>query len=1391
MSAVISPPYLRWFTRALRWALRGLGVAILITVLAWALLHAWIVPRIDQWRPEITQWVSAQLGVPVNIARIRASSNGWRPEFELEQVRLLKPDGEPALVLPRVRAALSPISAWRLSFEELRLEAPQLEVWRNREGRLWVAGFEVSAQGASNSSDNAWNWLLRQRHVLIQQGQVRWVDEQADTEALRISALDVHLSNRRHRHRLTLSATPPDDWGQRFSWQADLKTPVWPGGSDVRHLSGQVFAEFPHLNAAALRRHVSGIDLQAASGALRAWFDVKNGQWQQATADVDVKRIQARFAKDLTPLDLRDVAGRVIWKARPHGFALTGENLRFAAVDGEQWQGAKVHLTTDENADTSVVTHLQADQVNLAALRQVLTALPLDADLRAALRAHPFSGRVQNLDAGWTREANNALRYQAKGSVRKLLVAASAGENGHAGVPGVRGADVDFDLHEGGGQAQLTMANGSLSFPGVFEEPEIPVDALSAQVNWTVNGADIALTVSQLQLRNADAQGQFEARWQTKPQARLAQGESRFPGELTLTGQLDRANGARVHRYLPLGVGNEARHYVKDAVVAGQARNVTVAVRGDLHHFPFAGSKNGLFRIVAPVSQVQLQYVPRYLQHAQDPAWPALEQLAGSLEFEGNSMHVRNASGRVRGFPGVHFASIEAEIAQLDHAEVKVQARGVADANEGLRFVRQSPLAQWLHGALDSTQASRSIALKFGLVLPISNIDSSTVKGEVGLQGNDITLRDDVPLLRAVQGRVVFDEHGFSLHDAQASSLGGSVALKGGTEAVPGNATRTVIEASGRATAQGLRDEGMLAAAAPLLAQASGETAYQVRYAVQNGQTQVQVASDLQGMALSLPAPLTKPADATWPMRFSIEPAKTGDDTMAVQIGDVVAARYQRQHREGQVWVSSGQLALGKATGQRTDATGVGHAGVSLRADVDSLDVDAWRRVFDGVPAAQAVAATASAPPSAPAASASASAQASASASASASAPAANLAASRSMPASQAASAPALASASLSTEASRYLPQSYDVRANRLHIEGKTLTDVRVRGTHQGQEWAAELSSDRMAGSIRYRDDGAGRLHARLSKLHVPEDDVADDPALMTHPPGHLPGMDLLVEDLRLGDKRLGQLSFKAANRGAKGGSQTWQIEQLSLAGTGGTLLASGAWQAADQRGLRHTELQFQLKLDDAGSLLARLGMSGVLRKGRGEIGGALSWQGSPLQPDPASMAGRVQVDVTQGQFLKADPGLAKLLGVLSLQSLPRRLSLDFRDVFSEGFAYDFIRGDALLKEGVATTNNLQMKGANAAVLLDGKADLAQATQDLRVVVAPRIDAGGAALVATVINPAIGIGAFLAQLVLSKQINEAATRTFHVTGSWTEPEVVRVRDAPRAAQVQAPASTAN
>jgi uncharacterized protein YhdP len=112
--------------------------------------------------------------------------------------------------------------------------------------------------------------------------------------------------------------------------------------------------------------------------------------------------------------------------------------------------------------------------------------------------------------------------------------------------------------------------------------------------------------------------------------------------------------------------------------------------------------------------------------------------------------------------------------------------------------------------------------------------------------------------------------------------------------------------------------------------------------------------------------------------------------------------------------------------------------------------------------------------------------------------------------------------------------------------------------------------------------------------------------------------------------------------------------------------------------------------------------------------------------------------------------------------------------VFAQGFSFDFIRGDARIQQGVAYTNNLQMKGVNAAVLMEGKADINQETQDLRVLVVPEINAGTASLIATVINPAVGLGTFLAQALLRQPLIRATTQAFRVHGSWSDPQVEKV-----------------
>jgi uncharacterized protein YhdP len=194
----------------------------------------------------------------------------------------------------------------------------------------------------------------------------------------------------------------------------------------------------------------------------------------------------------------------------------------------------------------------------------------------------------------------------------------------------------------------------------------------------------------------------------------------------------------------------------------------------------------------------------------------------------------------------------------------------------------------------------------------------------------------------------------------------------------------------------------------------------------------------------------------------------------------------------------------------------------------------------------------------------------------------------------------------------------------------------------------------------------------------------------------------------------------------------------------------------------------------NSGELLSRFGTPDAIKSGHGKVSGMVSWAGSPMAFDYPTLSGKLNLSIDKGQFLKTEPGAARLLGVLSLQALPRRLSLDFSDVFSEGFAFDFLRGDVRIDQGIAYTNNLQMKGVSAGAVMEGSADLSRETQDLKVVVAPEISASAYSLYMATINPLVGLTSYLAQLVLSKPLVKATTNEFHIDGTWANPRVTKV-----------------
>lgn len=1348
-----SPPHpsrlLKLVAGCARWGLVALVTFWLLLAAAWGGLHGWIVPRIGDFRLQLEQQAQRALGVPVRIHSISARSEGLIPSVELKDVALLDAQGREALRLPRVVVALSPRSLLRFGFEQIYIEGPELDMRRERDGRIVIAGlaFRDSAEGDSAAAD----WLFSQAEVAIRGGTLRWTDEQRSAEPLALTEVSVVLRNSARRHQVRLDATPPADWGAPFTLRGQFRQPLLSTHSgDWQRWSGELFAHFPRVDVSRLHRHadLEGLQVAQGRGAVRAWVDVQRGQIGGGTVDMALDEVNATLGKNLRPLALRTVTGRVGGRWLDDGFELSTQNLQFVADDGLRWPGGNLALRHSGQGQAGRERgELQADRLDLAALAQIASRLPLGDTVHGAVRDYAPRGLVEELRAEWQGPLAQPQKYQVRGKVAGLALAA---DDAVPTVAGLSGAQVSFDLTQAGGQAELAMADGTLRLPGVFEEPVVPVQRLEAGVRWQIEGERIAVQTSQLRFANADAQGEARLSWHTGDPA-ASPARARFPGVLDLSGTLSRADGTRVHRYLPLTVPAESRHYVRDAILAGTASQVQFRVKGDLHDFPYGHvPREGEFHIAARVKDVTYGYVPPALLHAGDRPWPALTALSGELVFDRAGMEVRNATGRFAGYPALRVQKVNAKIADLQHTEVVVGADVRGPLPDMLALVSASPISRLTQGALDRAAATGVAELQLGLTLPISRIDQSTVRGSVTLAGNDVHFVPEAPLVNAARGVVQFSQSGFTLVGVQGRALGGEVRLEGGMNAAPAGVGESSVRvrARGTATAEGLREAQQLGLVSRLVRGASGSAAYTVAVGVRRGVAELQVASDLVGLSLTAPAPLGKAAQAPLPVRFEnrLTPEAAASDTaplqdeLTLELGDVGRLNYLRALDGPQARVLRGALAIGVPPAQMPAPLA---QGVAAHAVLGALDVDAWTALLQE--------------PSAP----------SAQAQAQAVVP-----------------APVPSGEALTTD---YLPTSLAVRAATLTLHGRTLHDVVVGASRQGAVWRANVDADELDGYLEYRPAGAsapradaaqGLLHARLARLAIPQMAETQVNALLdAREPGTLPALDIVVEDFELRGRRLGRIEIEARNRGTEGGQREWRLSKFNLTAPEAVLTSQGHWAlvGSGAQAQRRTVMDFELDIRDSGALLARFGMDGVVRHGKGRIGGQVGWLGSPLSPDYRTMSGQMNVNVEAGQFLQADPGLAKLLSVLSLQSLPRRFALDFRDVFSEGFAFDFVRGDMRIENGVATTNNLQMKGVNAAVLMEGSADIERETQDLHVVVVPEINAMTASLVATAINPVIGLGSFLAQVFLRGPLIQAATQEFRIDGTWSEPRVERIQ----------------
>ncbi|MFZ2162965.1 MAG: YhdP family protein [Sideroxyarcus sp.] len=1225
-----------------------------------------ILPDIERYHDQITTAASAAIGQPLTIGRIAADWDGLRPRLLLSDVKILDKQGKVALSLPRLEntVAWTSLPTVELRFRNVLIDSPDLSVRRDVQGHWFVAGIALSEHSA-NEQDNS-DWLLHQSSVVIRNGRVTWQDELRGAPALVLEKVDLSVENRYGRHRFSVRASAPERLASRLDVRGNFS-----GGSftDMGDWRGEIFTQLDYADVLAWKPWVTLPEaFKSGKGALRMWLGFEQGKLHSVDADVALAGVQARLSEELPQLDLKELRGRIGWQALERGFEVSTRKLALQMRDGFELKPTDFYLRLLAGQDNQPPSgEIRANALRLGGFVRMMNYLPLDSEVKQRwIDAQP-RGEVTGLLASWQGSVGNITRYDIKArfdgmSMRRV-----------GDLPGFSGLSGKVDGADSGGALTLDSRKFALDAPKLFSEP-VEFDKLTARLGWQRNSRGLEIRLSNAELSNADLAGTIYGSYQF---------ERDGPGSVDASVDMTRVAVRRTGLYTPVPAVNKVtRDWLQAALQGGQADKFRVRLRGDLREFPFVGSERGIFRLEARARGVEMEFAK---------GWPRLEDAQAQLLIEGKTLEVNAATATTM---GAHLQNVKVSIPDLLSRNPLLQVRGeAADTTQrSLDYILESPVNGYLDGFTNGVTARGDGKLNLQVDIPLHGEAPVRVRGDYRFVNNDVDLGENVPLLRQVNGILLFTESSVNAGDINAQILGGAAHLR-----VQGEKGALQTQAHGRLDLDNLNK----VAPHPLLRRVHGATDWKADVRVQNRLLDVTVDTDLQGIKSDLPAPLSKSAAERVPLHFEQKSLNPSQLALGLSIGSLLDARLLRQHDADGTWnFRSGRIAFGD-TAQRTSRDGIRVIG-----KIPLLSLEGWGGL------------------------------------------------------------------GLARESEGVLPNitGIDLTVKQMTGYSNKVNDLSIKGSGRNGLVSLRLASRELNGDMIWQPQDNGKLLGRFKNAMLGEghsEPAQDEPLVKgkVAPPDNtsFPEVDLAVEKLIYKGRQIGKLEMQLSEE-----EGDVLLDRLLITNPDGVVDISGRWQAVPEL----TRVKARIDISDAGKILLRSGYPDSLKDGSGSLESDLYWAGAPDSFNYSRLNGSMHLNVGKGRFLKVSDsqvGALKLISVMSLQ----RLSLDFTDVFSKGFQFESITGNAQIVNGLLLTNDMKLVGTGAKVTMTGQVDMNRETQDLKVRIMPTIG-DNVSLLSFAAGPVVGVGVLLANKILRDPLDKLVSFDYNVRGSWADPKVEKV-----------------
>ncbi len=784
----------------------------------------------------------------------------------------------------------------------------------------------------------------------------------------------------------------------------------------------------------------------------------------------------------------------------------------------------------------------------------------------------------------------------------------------------------------------------------------------------------------------------------------------------------------------PLMGQNTSDYLTKALAGAGDIAQASILWHGQPRHFPF-NDNQGVFQAAVELQQADFLF-------ADD--WPGLNQADIKLWFENDSLTMTSPAARLN---GIDVTNLQARIPHLAKgAHLLIEAQGAGTGKQLTTLMVNSGLQSSLGMVLDKhVQVSGPVQASLDLDIPLDG-GNVVASGSAMLQGNNVHIASVGLTLDKARGEVRFINENINTDGLTGRLFGQPVTLDV-TGGMDNEAYQVDIGVTGDWQVQ------------PLLARlnpefndyVSGHSPWQGNVTLQLPDSgfsySASIQSELTGIRSTLPAPLAKSAENTTRLALTSQ----GDEqasTLHGKLGQEVIFDGILPH--AQLQFSRAHLALGNSN---FDGLGMGF---SISASLPEISANQW---YDTVrlllndsaeelkqPAAGSGAAAGSGP--------------------------------------EAARLPLFG-----------VPERLFIQTPSLQLAGQQFDRVDITAKQNNLNWDIKVDATQLKAQVALYEDWLEqgiKIEADYINLSKWQNAEAPTQAAATPAPGNrpesasdfhtasFPPVYFHCKECILLNRPLGEITLNV-DRSEAG----MHIQQLQVNSDHGLLKASGQWHSANN----HTQLTGTLDSNNIGALLADLGIESGIKDSGASMKFNLGWPQSPMDFDLATLAGGIQWRLSDGYLSELSDQGSRIFTLFSLNSLVRKLSLDFRDVFAEGFFYDDMRGTLSVHQGIAATSDTVIDGGAGEIEIKGYTDLLAQQLNYNVGFTPNVTGNLPVLVYFLATPTTALAALaLDQMLTSAKV--ISNVNYKVTGTWDKPKFEEVGRDSKDIKLPAPADEA-